>query len=513
MNHRSFGPPAGTVPLPSLSCAWRSAIIVAAVLSLSAAPQVRAQGRIVPVADAAALTAAVAAAQPGDTIVLAGGDYLLRHKLNLVQAGRPDAPITLRAAALGEARLVFSDATGVVEGLHVQAPDWVLENLNIEGRCGADDNCEHALHIVGQADRTVLRGSRLHGFNAQIKGNGMDLGGATGWVWPDDVLTERTEFFNPAPRQTDNPVTPIDVVGGRRWIVRDNFIHDHAKGGGDGISYAAFLKGNSRDGLFERNLVVCELLHKGRTRLGLSFGGGGSGPDRICEEGTCTPEHQGGIMRNNLILHCPADVGIYLNEAADSQVLHNTLYDTGGGIDIRFAASSVTLIGNLLPGRIRDRDGGRSVRDLNREGVTAAQWAAWFADAGNLDFRLKAGAEIADSGRSLPQLPDDYCGAARADGRPDLGAVELGTGCDTRPAAWAGLAAGPGATPTVAAPTVAATAMGSATPTGVATGTAGATSTAMATAEPTATRPVATATATRTVATERPRLLLPRLGR
>jgi hypothetical protein len=259
--------------------------------------------------------------------------------------------------------------------------------------------------------------------------------------------------------------------------------------------------------------VVCELLHKGRTRLGLSFGGGGSGPDRICEEGTCTPEHQGGIMRNNLILHCPADVGIYLNEAADSQVLHNTLYDTGGGIDIRFAASSVTLIGNLLPGRIRDRDGGRSVRDLNREGVTAAQWAAWFADAGNLDFRLKAGAEIADSGRSLPQLPDDYCGAARADGRPDLGAVELGTGCDTRPAAWAGLAAGPGATPTVAAPTVAATAMGSATPTGVATGTAGATSTAMATAEPTATRPVATATATRTVATERPRLLLPRLGR
>ncbi|MFI0609905.1 MAG: hypothetical protein ACH37Z_18675, partial [Anaerolineae bacterium] len=129
-------------------------------------------------------------------------------------------------------------------------------------------------------------------------------------------------------------------------------------------------------------------------------------------------------------------------------------------------------------------------------------------DAGNLDFRLKAGAEIADSGRSLPQLPDDYCGAARADGRPDLGAVELGTGCDTRPAAWAGLAAGPGATPTVSA-----TAVGSATPTEVATGTAVATETAMATAEATATRPAPTATATREVATEGPRLLLPRLGR
>lgn len=496
-------------PWLAASC---SLVLLAALLSRPPAPAARAQGRVLPVADAAALTAAVAAAQPGDTILLAPGDYPMRHKLNLVQAGLPEAPITLRAAALGQARLVFSDATGVVEGLHVQAPDWVVENLDIEGRCGRDDNCEHALHIVGQADRTVVRGSRLHGFNAQIKGNGLDLGGAAGWVWPDDVRIERTEFFNPAPRDTGNPVTPIDVVGGRRWIVRGNFIHDHAKGGGDGISYAAFLKGNSRDGLFERNLVVCELLHKGRTRLGLSFGGGGSGPDRICEEGTCTPEHQGGVMRNNLILHCPTDVGIYLNEAADSQVLHNTLYDTGG-IDVRFAASSVTLIGNLLPGRIRDRDGGRSVRDLNRENVTAAQWAAWFADAGGLDFRLKAGAEIADGGRALPALPDDYCGMARADGRPDLGALELDPGCDTRPAAWTGLAAGPGATPTAAAPTAVATGMASETPTAIMTLTAVATGTAMATAETTATRPVQPPTPTRAGATERPRLTLPRLGR
>lgn len=491
----------------SVLVASRMLVLLAAILSRPQAPAARAQGRVVPVSDAAALTAAIAAAQPGDTILLSPGDYPLRHKLNLVQAGRPDAPIILRAAALGQARLLFSDATGVVEGLHVQAPDWVVENLDIEGRCGADDNCEHALHIVGQADRTVVRGSRLHGFNAQIKGNGMDLGGAAGWVWPDDVLIERTEFFNPAPRDTGNPVTPIDVVGGRRWIVRGNFIHDHAKGGGDGISYAAFLKGNSRDGLFERNLVVCELLHKGRTRLGLSFGGGGSGPDRICEDGTCTPEHQRGIMRNNLILHCPADVGIYLNEAADSQVLFNTLYDTGG-IDVRFAASSVTLIGNLLPGRIRDRDGGKSLRDLNRENVTAADWSAWFADAGSLDFRLKTGAAIIDGGATLAQLPDDYCGAARADGRPDLGAVELGPGCDTRPAGWAGLVVGPGATPTVLA-TAVATATAGATVTAMATGTA----TATRTAESTATHPVPTVTATKAAATEGPRLLLPYLGR
>lgn len=487
------------------SLVGRRSIALLLLLLLAPAPALRAQGRLVPVRDVAGLSAAVAQALPGDQILLAPGDYALGARLNLNRAGSPEAPIVLRAEQLGQARLSFSDATGVVEGLHVQAPDWVIENLDIEGRCADDSRCEHALHIVGRADRAVVRHSRLHGFNAQIKGNGMDLGGAEGWVWPDDVLIERTEFFNPAPRQTSNPVTPIDVVGGRRWTVRDNFIHDHAKGGGDGISYAAFLKGNSRDGLFERNLVVCELLHKGRIRLGLSLGGGGSSPDRICEEGTCTPEHQGGIMRNNLILHCPADVGIYLNEAADSQVLHNTLYDTGGGIDVRFAASSVTLIGNLLPGRIRDRDGGRSVRDRNREGVNAAQWAAWFRDPAGLDLRPRAGAEIVDGGGVLAGLVDDYCGSVRSDGRPDLGAVELGDGCDVRPAAWAARVerAGPTALPTASA-TVAAVA------TSTATETPGDTPPPLPSASPTAAPPTPSAAATSGGVGDR--VWLPRLG-
>jgi len=141
------------------------------------------------------------------------------------------------------------------------------------------------------------------------------------------VLIEYNEFSNSRPRDTGNPVAPIDIVGGKRWVVRGNFIHDHEKGQGDGISYAAFLKGNSRDGLFERNLIVCELLHRGGIRLGLSFGGGGSQPDSICKEGRCSPEHRNGVMRNNVIVNCPADVGIYLDEARDSRVYNAGVVD------------------------------------------------------------------------------------------------------------------------------------------------------------------------------------------
>src|SRR5262249_23359599 len=153
-----------------------------------------------------------------------------------------------------------------------------------------------------------------------------------------------------------NPVTPIDVVGGYRWVIRANYIHDHAKAQDNTISYAAFLKGNSRDGVFERNLVVCEMLHSGQIRLGLSFGGGGSSPDNICEDGTCNPEHQNGIMRNNIIAHCPADVGIYVNEGQNTLIYNNTLYDTAG-IDMRFATTTGEVRNNLLGGDIQNRDG------------------------------------------------------------------------------------------------------------------------------------------------------------
>jgi len=218
-------------------------------------------------------------------------------------------------------------------------------------------------------------------------------------------------------------VTKIDVVGGRRWIVRANLIHDFEKGGGDSISYAAFLKGNSRDGLFERNLVICERDFSGGVRLGLSFGGGGTSPGSICESGTCTPEHQNGIMRNNIIVNCPADVGIYLNAATNSRIQHNTLYNTTG-IDVRFPASTADLRNNLMSGLIDDRDGGTFTSAGDLTGVSLASLATWFQAPALADFRLLNGATFVDLGVAAPLVVDDYCANLRDDGLPDIGAVE-----------------------------------------------------------------------------------------
>src|SRR5678815_2113929 len=103
----------------------------------------------------------------------------------------------------------------------------------------------------------------------RIKGNGDLVGAAGEMVWPDDVVIAFNELYDTRARQTANPVTKIDVVGGRRWSIQHNHIRDFEKAQGDTVSYAAFLKGNSRDGVMAFNTVVCAQAFAGGTRLGL----------------------------------------------------------------------------------------------------------------------------------------------------------------------------------------------------------------------------------------------------
>jgi hypothetical protein len=403
---------------------WNAMRVAATMAMLAMAPALHAQ--IVPVSDATGLRNAINAAAPGQEIVLAPGTYHVVGNLLCDTAATAGAPIVVRAATPRSALIRFD----AVEGFKVSEPHWRFEGLDIEGICAVDSDCEHAFHIFGAADFTVVRNNVVRDFNAQIKSNGDFVGPA--FVFPDDALVERNSFYDTRVRNTGNPVTKLDVVGGRRWVVRANTIYDFQKGGGNFVSYAAFLKGNSRDGLFERNLVICERQFSGGVRLGLSFGGGGTSPGSICEDGSCTPEHQNGIMRNNIIVNCPVDVGIYLNAAANSRIQHNTLYNTTG-IDVRFSASTADLRNNLLSGQIRNRDGGTHTSAGNLTQVPLASFATWFQAPALANFRLLNGSAIVNLGVAAPLVVDDFCANVRGDGLADIGAVEYdGDGiCDT----------------------------------------------------------------------------------
>ncbi len=399
-----------------------------------------ASAAVVDVTTAADLKAALAAAKAGDEIVLADGVYAFTASLEARADGTESQRIVVRAQNRHGARVRFD----ALEGFKVSGRNWTFDGLDVQGTCADDSDCEHAFHVFGDAQNFVLRNSRVYDFNAQLKVNASKNAGGT-WEIPHRGLIERNELFDTSPRNTSNPVTKLNIDTGDGWVVRDNLLYDFHKQGGNNISYGAFMKSGGKDGVFERNLVFCtRYLKTGGTRMGLSFGGGGTGA-AFCAPAfdasvPCDPEHTGGVMRNNVVVNC-SDVAIYLNRAANTRVLFNTLIQTSG-VDYRYASSSGEAHGNVLTGVVRTRDGASVTSGTNMANVSAATFASWYTAPleGDLDVKGDVSALLgATSTRS--DVPDDFCARPRPSaGSYTLGAIEHALGdC----AQWPGEAPSP----------------------------------------------------------------------
>lgn len=303
--------------------------------------------RAVSVATAAGLRDAMAGALPGDVITLAPGDYVfMRGELAARRPGAEGSPIVVRAERAGTVNI----GMGISEGFKVTVPHWTFENLTIRGVCKHQLFCEHAFHVVGDADHFTARNNTVIDFNSHFKIN------ARRGQFPDHGAIIGNTVTNTTIRDTSTAVTLVDLVSGSDWTIRGNVITDFIKGGSDRISYGVFAKGAGARNILEQNIVICEHLLRGPgQRVGMSLGGGGTGK-QYCRDGRCITEQDDSIIRANLIASC-SDDGIYLNSAARSTVSHNTVLDTGG-IVVRFAESSADIEGNLVDSAIRSRDGG-----------------------------------------------------------------------------------------------------------------------------------------------------------
>lgn len=345
---------------------------------------------------------AIGNAAAGDVITLLPGEYQLRRTVYARGPASAHAPIVVRAARTGTVRI---DVTAR-EAFAVMAPYWRFENLTMRGACTSHSSCEHAFHVSGDARHFVARNNTLHDFNAHFK-----INGARG-TFPDNGLIEANTLGNSAPRRTRFPVTPLDLVAANGWTIRGNLIHDFIKAEGDRISYGAFAKGAAEGTVFERNVVLCEAALAGQPgqRIGLSFGGGGTGK-RYCRDGRCITEHDRGTMRANLIVGC-SDAGMYLNSAANTQILDNTVLDTAG-VQVRFPTSGATLEGNLIDGPLRTDEGGvlRAGDNLHTPVwqlyLGRHPQRALFFNVARLDLRWKDGMPV----RATPSSAFDLCKA------------------------------------------------------------------------------------------------------
>ena len=371
--------------------------------------------REIVVSSAGAVVRAIRAASPGDVITISPGTYTFsRNSIPVTANGTATEPIKVRARTFGTVTLRLN----TLEGFHVQGAYWIFENLVINGVCREDTNCEHAFHVVGNARMTVIRNNWISNFNASLKVNG-----ARG-NYPDGGRVTNNAFVNDRPRQTTRPVTLLDVVGASNWVAEGNLIADFAKAQDDRISYGAFFKGGGADNIFERNLVRCEWRQHGGTRIGFSFGGGGTSRG-ACRDGKCPQEHIRGIVRNNIVMNCPNDVGIYLNKSADTLIHNNLLIDTRG-IDVRYPETTAEILNNIIDGRVLARSGGRFTERGNIMSVLKAALnsdvpSGIFANPRTGDLTVTDKKALTASGTRISDPARDFCNREYATGHTQVG--------------------------------------------------------------------------------------------
>lgn len=384
--------------------------------------------RVVRVSDVASLQEAIALAEPGTNIVLEPGRYRLEQSLHTQRHGKPDAPIGLSSDQLGSAVLEVQATVA----LTIRHAHWTVERLVIEGHCSRDTDCEHALHIKGDAPHTRIRDGVLRDFNAPIKVN------RDAQHQPDDGEIARCTIANRRPRHTERPVTGIDLVAGARWHIHHNHLADFISTDARRTTYAAFAKGGARDTVFESNTVVCEQQLRGHagSRVGVSLGGGGTATEHCRDGQACRDgEHLGGRLRNNLIIGC-SDAGIDLHRAHDPLVAHNTLLDTAGIVG-RHHQTRAFLWANWVDGPVREQADAHLMQDS--QGVQQAAWqrffgfsgpASDFVDARSLDLRWREPPSMGARGPATPAK--DLCGQPRPPHGARPGAFEDFSACLVR---------------------------------------------------------------------------------
>lgn len=382
--HFERTPPPG--PLPTLGKGQQASL----------APQRAGQEKLVRAASEEAIAQALLRTEPGTRIVIAPGHYRFNQTLRLGHDGRVKAPIALSALVPGTVRLDFSQD----EGILVDRPYWIFENLDIHGMCEPADACEHAFHVVGAAAFTILRNNHVQDFNAHIKVNGLN------GKWPDHGLAAFNTLTNRAPRVTEKPVVMFDLVGAHQWRLEDNLVTNFAKRGGHGVAYGLYMKGASEGGRIERNLVVCsptDISEPGE-RVGISFGGGRTGPGVCRGDGCRAFEHRLGLAANNIVAHCN-DAGMDLNGAHRITLAYNTLINTAG-FSIRGNSQEVYLVANLYEGRMSVRKSAPPKSEMNLK----MDPLKLFTDPEALLFQW---AELPESIPSRLFVTNDFRGAER----------------------------------------------------------------------------------------------------
>ena len=356
------------------------------------------------------LRSAVAAAQPGDTVLMADGTYGFGDTTGCQIADKSD--LTIRSASGNRGAVVL---TGL--GINSRKTEFGFKLYRSSRITIQDITIQnvywHCIQVNEGSNYCTLR--NLYMWDAG-EGPVKVTSPGTAGPYSDYGLVEDCAIGYTT-KGTRSVVEGIDIVASVGWVIRDCEFYNVTKGRKNAVAYGFFAKGNAQD-------TVVDGCYFEDCDIPLSFGGGGTGTDWF-RDGDSTYEHRGGIMSNNVV-NRTLDVAVYMNKAGGFKLYNNTLWSTYTGadssVDVRFNSYG-DVVNNLCSQGYQLRDGGTATFSHN---IFHAP-AALFVDQVGGDFHLvgTAAAAIDQGADTLASVPDDMDAQARPCGSGvDIGADE-----------------------------------------------------------------------------------------
>lgn len=265
--------------------------------------------------DVPSLQTAIREARPGDKILIAPGHYKTRLRFNAANSGTEAAPIVI-AARDGSATVVIDGSGGSIAVKFSGASHIRMRGLDITGA-----NYHGVFFDLG-AHHVTLDGSRIYDnharhpidSHAEVKGSGPK-------GRPRHIAITNNEIFHTSHPPGGN-FQGIDCNYCSDFLIAGNYLHDIGQPTAEPFSHydrgsCIQMKSVSIGTVIERNRIE-------RCHIGIVYGG----------EGMESPEHVGGIVRDNVIVDS-GEIGIAVVNVRDGRVTGNTV--TGSPESIRIA--------------------------------------------------------------------------------------------------------------------------------------------------------------------------------
>ena len=375
---------------------------------------------------------ALAVVKPGDTILVAAGDYREPKGISIGVSGRPDAWIKIKAATDARPKLISSGwhGFGLTSGIaYIEIAGFELEWISAP---------KAAKQVAGVGIAPAYASHHLRFLNNVIHGFG------TGGICAldcDYLHLEGNVIFNTAKTSPYGGSAislcrafNCDEQPGYHNVVRGNICHDNELL----VSVLETSGGNGRT-LTDGNGIIIDVFKRSRANP--------RKPHHQDRGGQLEPYRGRTLVENNLI-YDNGGRGIHVFRSEKVDVINNTCYMTQKSVDINageftaIEASQITFLNNIAYGRMEKRgntqDGSTRViwshnlffntaDVLLHEGVIEAdpQFVAPGLKTPPEGFRLQPGSPALGRGLTSAAPPADIADTPRpAAGPIDLGAYQ-----------------------------------------------------------------------------------------